>query len=438
MSEVYLPYHRKHRPKNLMQYAGAEKIKKGLMSALRGNHRPQVILLTGTSGGGKTSLARLISKEYMCENRDEIIGACGECYNCKLIEDYIETGNAGALINLREVDVTDSNKKEDITEILEDASRPAYDGSWKIYILDECHMMTVSAQNRLLKNLEEPVEKVLMILCTTDPEKLLPTIITRCQYPFKVTKPSRDELGNMLARVCEKEGVDYEPKALSLVCVKGEFIFRKSLILLEQVVREKGSVTYENALEVLNEVDDKHFFEFFNLLIQEPINIFKYITFLGKLKEKVDLKTFMETLIAFSVRGIYISNGVVVEALDKSEIDRYRKIFTYFSPGDIAYMLTKFMQIKGSKDIEAELLLLGYTGLRKNIKEVEDTSKDDLKLVDISGITPMQEKREGDENYLDSIKVTDEEKESFIKDNSKVVDIEDIAKMFNCTKINLE
>jgi DNA polymerase-3 subunit gamma/tau len=350
------------------------------------------------------------------------------------MNDYIETGDSDMLMNVKEIDVTDDSGKQAIGELLEDASIPAYDSSWKVYILDECHMMTNAAQNRLLKNLEEPAERVLMILCTTDPQKLLETIISRCQYVFPVTKPSRDELANLLARVCKAEGVAFEPKALSLVCVKGDFVPRKTLVALEQVVREKQDVTYDNTIEVLNIVAEKYFFDFYTILLAENIDIFKYITFIGGLKTTMDLKQYIENLITFTMRGIYINNGVVVEALDKSEITQYKKLFSSFSVGDVAHLLNLLLDMKSSLDVEAKLMLLGYTGLkRQHISNVSN----DLTLVDTSNITASMEKKEGDANYISSITMTEDEKTSFIDKHKQTVTGDMLADMFQGTVIDL-
>ncbi|MNL91314.1 DNA polymerase III subunit tau [compost metagenome] len=426
MADKYLPYHRKHRPINVTQYVGNEKTKKGVMAALRGKNIPQVIMFQGVAGCGKTSFARLVAKEIRCENRDPITGACGVCYSCKEFEEYIETGETGVLSNVTEIDAAESNKRKDVDLILEEANLPSFDGSWKIYILDECHAMTPSAQTRLLKNLEEPAEKVLMILCTTDPEQLLPTIISRCQNVFNITKPSRDELGGLLARVCRKENVEFDTRALSVVCTRSDFVPRKALILLEQVVREKQAVLYENTLEVLNVTADKYFFEFFSLLLAERINIYKYIEFIGNLKKDMDLTQFVSSLLEFTIRGIYISNNAKVEALDKSEIQQYTKLFSKFNGVDVAYMLTVLLEMKTSKDVEAKLLLMGYTGLTQKVLLNDGIVKlDSNKDSDVA-----KEKKAGNENYLQSITMTEEEKQEIIEDNTKLMDLDDIAKMF--------
>lgn len=433
--ETYLPYHRKYRPKTIQQYIGNERIKKGVMSALRDDNKPQVILMSGHAGTGKTTMARLLAKEYMCEDRDNMSGACGQCSSCKQTEDYIETGETGVIMNLREIDVTDSNRKQDIDELLEDAAIPSFDGGWKIFILDECHVMSNAAQNRLLKNLEEPAERVLMILCTTDPQKLLETILSRCQYVFKVQKPTRDELGNLLARVLRQESVRYEDKALSLVCVKGDFVPRKTLVALEQVVREKQEVTYDNTVEVLNLVADKYFFDFYKILLAENIDIYRYITFIGNLKSTMDLKQFIDTLITFTMRGIYINNGVIVEALDKSEIAQYKALFKEFSVADIAHLLNLLLDMKSSLDIEAKLLLLGYTGLKR--VQMPTAPQDSLQLIDTSEVSVAQEKQHGSENYLDSIIMKEDEKEDFVQSHRKEVNADELAHLFGGTKVTL-
>lgn len=437
-AEAYLPYHRKYRPKKIAQYIGNDRIKKGVLSALAGQYLPQVILMTGHAGTGKTTMGRLLAKEYLCENRDVHTGACGQCYNCKSSEDYIETGDTGMLMNVREIDVTDSSGKADITELLEDAAVASYDGSWKVYILDECHMMTNAAQNRLLKNLEEPAERVLMILCTTDPQKLLETIISRCQYVFKVQKPSRDELCDLLRRVLHNENVKYEDKALSLVCVKGDFVPRKTLVALEQVVREAKEVTYDKTVEVLDVVSDKYFFEFFNLLLADNINIYSYLSYLGRVKTSMDLKQFVDTLLPFTMRGIYISNGIEVEALDKSEIDTYKKLFKKFQPGDVSYLLNLLLDMKGSLDIESKLILLGYTGIlhRKVAEGVASSST--IELIPESDGSVAKEKQESNKNYLDSITMTKQEEEEFVEQHSKPLTPTDLASVFGGTLISID
>lgn len=327
-------------------------------------------------------------------------------------------------------------------EILEDMATPSYDGDWKIYILDECHMMSNAAQNRLLKTLEEPSEKVLIILCTTDPEKLLGTIISRCQYTFKVQKPTRTELCGLLATVCRREGVKFEPRALSLVCVKGDFVPRKTLIALEQVVREANAVTYQSVIETLNVVADLYFFEFYRYLLRQNIDTLGYISFIGKVKMEMELSSFIDNLLAFTMRGIYIQNGVPVEALDPSEIKQYKDLFKQFGAMELITILTKLLDMKNSKDVEAKLLLLGYTG----IKSLPQSSVSALEgMGNIIEPLPMsdgdtgKEKNKGEAEFKESITISETEKTELINNNMQTVDMNQLTELFgNSTKVFLD
>lgn len=361
MSET-LSYPRKYRARTLGQYIGNDKNVKSILNVLRGGRRPQLFLFDGHAGCGKTTMARLLGKEYACENRSEETGACGVCDSCRMIDEFIQTGRSDMLMNLREIDCSVGGNKSSIDEMLSDIELPSLDGGWKTYIFDECHLISSVAQGRLLKVLEEPPPNVLMILCTTDPDKLLDTIRSRCEHRYTVVKPKLQELATLLKRVCHEEGVYVEDRALPVICASADFVPRQALLQLEDVVKEKNDVTYANTVEVLGVVADSYYFRFYEFLLKSERDIFGYIQFLSDIKETMDLGKFLNGLITFTKRGIYIYNGINTEGLDYSEIRKYKNIFSKFTAMDIVYVLNLLMKIK-SEDIETTLMLLGYQGI---------------------------------------------------------------------------
>ena len=433
-----LSFNRKYRPKNLRDFVGNEDIKKSVSNILKSEKRPQAILISGPAGTGKTSMARLLAKEYLCENRDEEKGACDECYTCKAMNTFIESGDSSVLDNITEVDITDSNKKQDIEDILVDASTPSFDGNWKVYILDECHMMTPSAQNRLLKTMEEPPEKVLLILCTTNPEKILNTIKSRCIYDFKMQKPSVNELKSLLKYVCNAEKITYYNPGADLICQKSNFVPREALINLENVWREKHDVSESSVREVLK-IQSKNYKEFFSILLEEPIDISKYLAYLGNMKMAMHVENFIDGIIPYIMRGIYISYGVLVEGTNNSEIKEYQEIFKKFKVDDLVYLLETLLNIQeqSSERMEAFLLILGYKGLHKPVETVVRSSALDITL-DNTQFSATEEKKKGEEAYQKSITVTEEDKQKTIKKLGTELNSEQICTEIGATQIRLD
>ena len=424
-----LGYHRKYRPNRLSEYIGNDKIVKSIIETLKDGKRPQVFLFDGHAGCGKTTVSRLLAKEYMCENRSDEHGACCNCVTCRNMDEYIRTGDNTDVMGVREVDCSVGGKAQELDAILNEAETPSFDDSWKVFIFDECHLISKVAQGRMLKILEEPPEKVLMILCTTDPDMLLDTIRSRCQHHHTVVKPTLNELAKHLKKVCIAEGVDCEDKALGVIATAADFVPRQALIQLETVVNEKHSVTYENTIEVLNIISDKYYYDFYSYLLETQIDIFKYINFLSELKEHEDLKRFIAGLITFTNRGLYIYNGVVPQGIDTSEIKRYRKIFSKFSNEDIIYLLKLLKTIK-TGDIEMELLLLGYEGILGKRKQSNDEEIRGILIKDNGNEDIVKEHGVGVQSYIDNKTITDEKAEELLNNSDENLSLDDLAVMF--------
>ena len=365
-----LSYHRKYRPNTMMRYIGNEKLKDTAMRALKTDKRPQVILMYGDSGCGKTTFARLLAKEYSCMDRDENIGACGQCMYCQMIDEYIATGNTDMISNITEVDITDQSGKKDISGVLADMEIPAFGDEWKIYIFDEVHMATLGLQNRLLKIAEEPPENVLLILCTTNPEKLLETLKNRCQLQLKVTKPKVKELAGLLRYVCECEQVEYDQKGLEFIANRGELTIRTALMNLWQVVTEQNGAKYEHATQVFEEVSNTIIINFFKAL--KAKDVFRYVTLLYEIKSKMELSVFLTELKGFVKRGIYTINGIQQDGVSDNELLVYRDLFGDMGVAQIGFLLNRLLTLD-TKNLEMELLMLGYTGLDVLVPTTEES-----------------------------------------------------------------
>lgn len=371
-TEKKLPYHRRYRPTTISNYIGNDKVKKTILNTLASNNRPQVVLLYGDSGCGKTSFARLLAKEYSCTDRNEETGACGKCPSCRIVDDYILTGDTSMLLNIREVNVSKENGKNDFTDIITEINTPTFGGAWKIFVFDECHKATDALQNALLKIVEEPPEKVLIIFCTTNPEKMLETLKNRCQLRLHIQKPTMQELYSLLRMICEKEDVSYDKKGLEFIANRSDLTIRTALQSLEQVVNVTNSAELEKVTEVLDAVANINLVKFFKSLKNK--DVFQFVSNLMTIKEKMELNVFLTDLKNFVRRGIYVINGLQVPGVTDNDISMYKQLFGDMGVEQVALILNKLLNLK-TNNLELELLLWGYTGLvaETNVEEKQGT-----------------------------------------------------------------
>lgn len=362
-----LPFHRKYRPTSLRGYIGNEKLKESIINTLRGGSRPQVMLFYGDSGCGKTTIARLIAKEYLCSERDDLNGACGTCYNCQLVDDYIQTGDTSNLTSIREIDIASDNGKRDLDAVVEDMMIPSFE--WKIYILDECHEATSGAQNRLLKIVEEPPENVLIIFCTTNPEKMINTLVNRCQIQLKVSKPTVKELAGLSKHICSVEDVQYDMKGLEFIANRAECTIRSNLQFLQRVINEQGCADYASATKVFEEVSNVTIIKFFKAL--KSNNVLSYVTLLHKIKTTMELRVFLTELQQFVKRGIYVINGINLDGVSDGDLVSYRDLFSDLGVAKISFLLNRLLTMD-TNNIEMELLVLGYSGISSVIKNDDE------------------------------------------------------------------
>lgn len=329
-----MSYDRKYRPKSFDDYIGNAKMKAQIFRSLNSGNRTQLIILSGFTGCGKTTMSRMIIREYMCEDRDPEKGACGKCPTCEEIDEYIETGSLDDIRDITEIDIGAISGKQGIQNMLEDVQNQPLDHDWKAYILDEFHQASDAAQSSLLKLFEEPPENVLFIIATTNPEKILNTIVGRAGLNLEVSKPTTAELSSHLANICAAEGVPSDPSALRNIAGMADNIIRVSLKLLEQCVNSRGSATMQDVAEEFDVVADDVLLDLIAALSAQ--DYVRYLGILQKLLLKVSPNTLITIFSRIVKRGVYVANGIKPDELIPEEVDRYSKVFNKFSQAELA------------------------------------------------------------------------------------------------------
>ena len=217
---------------------------------------------------------------------------------------------------------------------------------------------------RLLKSIEEPPEYVLMIFCTTNPEKLLPTIRNRCQLKLDITKPSTADIVKLLERVCLEEGKDYNIQGLRMLAVRSDNVVRDALNNIECVLTSRGDATDKSVSEEFREVSDKLVFDFYKSLLEK--DYMGYIDVMYTIKTSFSFEQFLISLTNFTKRGIYIINGVEVEGLSVDELKAYTKLFKQIKPTVISTILSTLRRMNVG-DIEANFMSFVYADLDGDI-----------------------------------------------------------------------
>lgn len=352
-----LSFARKYRSYSLDGYVGNTDVKDTVLRYMRpGVKRPQTILLHGNSGCGKTTLARILMKYYRCENPTDG-GACGECMSCRLFDEYIKTGKDDMLTDVYEIDASEKSGKRDIGTMLESMEYPAMGGDWKVYLIDEAHLLKEDAMGRLLKTIEEPPEGVLILICTTNPEKLLDTVRNRCQLKLGITKPTSLELMNHLKYVCDCEGKTYDLEGLRMLVGRSDNVVRDALNYLETVLNTRGNATAVCVSEQFRQVSDKIIYDFYDAYFRE--DYVGYSGILYRIKTGYDFNQFLVSLVNFTVRGIYILNSIEVDGLTKEEIQSTLDLFSKFSVRDLSRVLSELKRMNQGS-IEANLMSFIY------------------------------------------------------------------------------
>ena len=245
---------RKYRPMTFDTVVGQGSITSTLKNAIRNNTLAQAFLFCGPRGVGKTTCARIMAKTINCLNPTENMEACNECESCRAF-------NNNASFNIYELDAASNNSVEDIRSLVDQVRIPPQIGQYKVYIIDEVHMLSAAAFNAFLKTLEEPPAYAKFILATTEKHKIIPTILSRCQI-FDFKRITVDDIAKHLAFVAQSEGVTAEPEALNIIAQKADGALRDALSIFDQMVSFSGrNITYKDVIDNLNVLDYDYYFQ---------------------------------------------------------------------------------------------------------------------------------------------------------------------------------
>ena len=255
---------RKYRPQNFSTVIGQSHITTTLKNAIKNNQLAHAFLFCGPRGVGKTTCARILAKTINCENRTPDGEACNTCNSCVSFDN-------GTSLNIHELDAASNNSVDDIRTLVEQIRFAPQAGKYKVYIVDEVHMLSTAAFNAFLKTLEEPPPFAIFILATTEKHKILPTILSRCQI-FDFKRITNQDTIDHLREICEKENIKADDTALHIIAQKSEGCLRDALSILDKIVSfTNGALTYANTLEHLNILDEDYYFRLMDAMQQQSI-----------------------------------------------------------------------------------------------------------------------------------------------------------------------
>lgn len=262
--EKFIVSARKYRPQTFDTVVGQSHITTTLKNAIKNHQLAHAFLFCGPRGVGKTTCARILAKTINCENVQPDGEACNECHSCISF-------NEGTSLNIHELDAASNNSVDDIRSLVDQVRFAPQAGKYKVYIIDEVHMLSSSAFNAFLKTLEEPPPYAIFILATTEKHKILPTILSRCQI-FDFKRITINDTVEHLQEITKKESIKADGAALQVIAQKSEGCMRDALSILDKIVSfSNGEVTYQHTLEHLNILDADYYFRLMDGMLQQDL-----------------------------------------------------------------------------------------------------------------------------------------------------------------------
>lgn len=265
MDTKFIVSARKYRPQTFDTVVGQAHITTTLKNAIKQNQLAHAFLFCGPRGVGKTTCARILAKTINCENQTPDGEACNACQSCVSF-------NQGSSLNIHELDAASNNSVDDIRSLVEQVRFAPQAGKYKVYIVDEVHMLSAAAFNAFLKTLEEPPPYAIFILATTEKHKILPTILSRCQI-FDFKRITINDTVEHLEAICSKEGINADKSSLQVIAQKSEGAMRDALSIMDKIVSfSNGELNYASTLEHLNILDEDYYFKMMDLMLQQDLS----------------------------------------------------------------------------------------------------------------------------------------------------------------------
>ncbi|MDQ2719018.1 MAG: DNA polymerase III subunit gamma/tau [Bacteroidota bacterium] len=390
---------RKYRPQNFSTVIGQSHITTTLKNAIKNNQLAHAFLFCGPRGVGKTTCARILAKTINCENLTPDGEACNICNSCISFDN-------GTSLNIHELDAASNNSVDDIRALVDQVRFAPQAGKYKVYIVDEVHMLSTSAFNAFLKTLEEPPPFAIFILATTEKHKILPTILSRCQI-FDFKRITNHDTVEHLQEICEKENITADKTALHIIAQKSEGCLRDALSILDKIVSfTNGELNYANTLEHLNILDEDYYFRLIEamqsqslsnaILLYDEINrkgfegdlvLNGFAEFLRNLLVSKDAKVAMLLEVSEGFKQRYL------DVASRMEASWLLSALNILNESEINYRLTK------NKRLHVELTFIKLCYLNQALELVNDNGQlskkkliESVKPVSFRAITPIADK----------------------------------------------
>lgn len=364
MSTQFTVSARKYRPGTFEAVIGQDHITHTLKKAIASGHLGQSLLFCGPRGVGKTTCARILAKALNCASLSADGEPCGTCEPCQVFQN-------GQSFNIYELDAASNNSVDDIRSLTEQVRYAPQSGKYKIYIIDEVHMLSTSAFNAFLKTLEEPPSYAVFILATTEKHKILPTILSRCQV-FDFHRIGLKSAMQQLTEICKAEGIEAEEEALFVISQKADGAMRDALSIFDRVVSFAGNkITYKDVIENLNVLDHEYYFKAIDLALAQDLPS-SLILFDEIITKGFDSHNFLVGLSEHLRNLLVCKDAKTVSLLELSEGTQNRYM-TQAQNTDLSFLLSalnilnqfdvNFKQSKNARlHVELALMKLCYLG----------------------------------------------------------------------------